>query len=628
MKSMMNIYVLVFFVMTRISFNIIDMDNIHVSGVDTDIINQALSKDKYFKDMKYVKVLGAGSYGLVVLMKKEVGDGMGGTTDKFIAVKIGSGGYLQDYSEVIGDDLMEINTDNLSVAVKGIRVTDYLRAESIPFVTYVHTFRHIVFARKTPDDSGKRVEPVGSLVVQAMDYADEGDLYKYSVWLRKSSGYNATAKRKAFHELWYRILLIYKMVKDKGILHGDIKEDNIFLVKRKDKNDELWPVIGDWDFSFKYTEESAIPNGVRFTSFYRPPEMQFMTDNHFKINQGLFGYRYSGKEDIFAIAVMLVSIGRKARISFTKNEQDILCSMAYPLTWKELNKRAYAKHKVKNAFKQSKKIDRYFTDSFVINRNIINALAKDILDKLALVSEGVHSDVHSYLDEYTDKDSKLNGMFAFPLIQFLHDEQIDKSKLHKLLKPFYEDSTLEKDKIDQFFYMIDKIKDVNPFEKMLKKRPEPMDVLKLLRKEMFPALDSTKQTTALLNDLDELDSYGLSLLLEHDTNKSEVWVHPTFYNLTPNQIEPYLNIFDLMTRNNNHRYGRSITMPDDELQIYSVYNFSGQLLNLFKLKKKESEDNMDIILKTLLAGRKKKRDLSQVDTQVNTNKQVKQRKVI
>ena len=646
---MMKVYILILFALNgSFSFDIKVPDNKHISGLDSDIINLTLSGDSYFGDMEFVKVLGQGSFGIVLHMTKKEPHGLDEPVVHHLAIKIGEERYLQDYSDVISEELIEKSTDDLSETVRGVRVTDYLRMLGVPFVTYVHTFRHIVFGRRPivkskeelgletannlfgiPEEPKKEIEPVGSVVVQAMEYADKGDLYNYTVWLRQSSRKNKAQRKEVILDIWYKVLLIHKMFRDHGILHGDIKEHNIFLVNRADKDDELWPVIGDWDLAFKYDTGSPKPSLTRYTQNFRPPEMEFMTGAHHRLDQGLLGYRYSGKEDIFAIAVMIVSIGKKARISFTSQEKELLSSMAHPLTYDEIKKRAYHRNKVTNAKNQGKDMEKHFSTTYSINRNTINALAKDILDAIVGRNDNYSKYILDRIGPYQEEGNRLNGLFSLLLIRFLnHYDLNDEDQLHFLLNSLYLQEDLDKNKVEQFFFLQAKLPSLNPFEDMLKKRYVPEKALEILRSIMQPSKTLSKHQQEIKREIGELGDYGARLQLDMDENKSKVWVHPTFFDSTPNQIEPHLKKFYKMKAVDDLEYGETIEMPNEKSELYSVYDFCGQVVGHFEDIRKDDESKMDEPFKDWFGERKKKRNLSQINNKGNTDKQVKQIRVI
>ena len=87
------------------------------------------------------------------------------------------------------------------------------------------------------------------------------------------------------------------------MIHGDIKPANIFMRSCNVGLTPYCPVIGDWDLAANYKQRLIPEIWARYTPGYRAPEMLYFGYDTYKKNlvTGPTGYKYSGKEDIFAL---------------------------------------------------------------------------------------------------------------------------------------------------------------------------------------------------------------------------------------------------------------------------------------------------------------------------------------
>lgn len=569
-------------------FEIKGTDKRHLSEEDRQIINDTLSQDEFFRGMKQIKILGSGGYGVVVHMQKSVGMDDDITLD--FAVKIGNDYKLISYTDAIDDDLMTVPSDVINETIRGVRVTDYLRARQVPFVTYVHTYRHIVFGRTPPVEVGgeessekkKEFNPVGSKVVQVMDLASGGDLYDYSKWIKENK--TKSERKAAWLDLFYKYMLIYSKVKDLGIIHGDIKEENTFLVKTKVFGEDIFPVIGDWDLAYKYDIADETPSLSKYTLYYRPPEMGYYTMRDGILIQGTFGYRYSGKEDIYAIAVMMLSISKNMNIVLDEGMKKIITMMAYPVDYESLKLIANeAKHqRWYGTYSFIEKMDEFIPSEYKDLQKQLNEVARTILEEIKanFLNDNPHVVYIKERETHYQKDGKMEGDYHNLLRRFLNSFGYGRTALNNLLESLFSEKPFLAAMIIKFFNVEAQFNRTNAFQHIVDSRPDAQLVVELLKSALEPDLHYGEVKTAILQDMDKLSRVSRDLHAFTDRKKSAIHVHPSFYNLNGQTMLNMTRNFDIFRRLSSGGYGDDIDIPDDDLAVYPLYNYCGQLRNV------------------------------------------------
>lgn len=570
----------------------------HLSEEDRQIINDVLSEDEFFRGMKQVKILGSGGYGVVVHMQKSVGMDDDITLD--FAVKIGNDYKLISYTDTIDDDLMAVPSDALNDTIRGVRVTDYLRIRQIPFVTYVHTYRHIVFGRTPPEvdeddesETKKKFDPVGSKVVQVMDLAPAGDLYDYSKWLKENK--TKTERKAAWLDIFYKYMLIYSKVKDLGIIHGDIKEENTFLVKTKVFGEDIFPVIGDWDLAYKYDITDETPSMTKYTLYYRPPEMGYYTMRNNALDQGTFGYRYSGKEDIYAIAVMMLSISKNMNIVLDEGIKKIITMMAYPVDYESLKLIANeAKlRRGESTYRFFEKIGEFIPTEYKDLQRQLHEVARTILEEIKanFLNDNPHVVYIKDRESHYQKDGEMEGNYHHLLRRFLNSFGYSRTALNNLLDFLFTEKPFLAAMIGKFFNVEAQFQRTNAFQHIVDSRPEPEVVVELLKAALVPDLSYGAVKRAILDDIDKLSRVSRNLHPFTDIKKSAIHVHPTFYNLNGQTMLNMTRNFDIFRRLSSGGYGDEIDIPDDDPAFYPLYNYCGQLRNaLGRIKVNDPRD--------------------------------------
>ena len=300
----------------------------HLPESDILKLEQALSNDPFFSGMIKEKILGAGSYGLVFKMNKMVS-----SVPKSYAVKIGNTKKLIESKGPFPEGLLDVDAAELNNWISGERFSEILRNHQTPYLPLLLGIRSIVFK----DDIPERNQGQNRLIhkfVQANELAGYGDMGHFSRVVQKN---HSDSRDSIFLNLFYKSALSLARINGQGIIHGDLKPENIFVKQCDDISElKICPIVGDWDLGYKYDPEAEPSEAqLRYTLYYRPIEMLYFTgqDNN-DIKRGSFGYIYSGKEDVYALGITMLDF--MFRMGLNLNDikpqfKNILRSMIHPM---------------------------------------------------------------------------------------------------------------------------------------------------------------------------------------------------------------------------------------------------------------------------------------------------------
>lgn len=546
-----------------------------LSQNEIKLLNTALSGDGVFADLVEETVLGSGSFGTVVHMKDGNGD---------FAVKIGDDYNVLDNEEPLGLDGLKIPEDKLNETALGVRMTDFLRIIGVPMVSYVRTYRHILYTYEVEKDK----LAVGAKAIQIMNFANKGDLWNYAIKVLASETNVLGNEQKLaiFTKLFYKMMITLKSLADNGICHGDVKPDNTFLDDTEELLGESFnPIIGDWDLAYKYDLDFMQSNKLRYTPWYRPPEMDYFKVADRTIKTGPLGFVYSGTEDLFALAVSMMEVAIYGGITLTQPLIEILDAMASPLSHDQLVARSAGTLEERN---------QACVDSMT---GLENKLDGDFATKVTALHEKSKPVIDAILTLDTVSFPDLVEFFATRKDSYYESTGVDYEKYYELLEKFFvarnHNLTQIKSLIDILVEeqvefteqngidFMNKLEALNssPFSAEIANRLGHVEILKRLYKIIHPQATTETLGTKVQEDQNTLEGLAGQKQLFEDGQRSHVIVDPSFYNVGVGNIETIFEKYNNI-HNRTDRTTVRINPLLQSIQSYSVYMFGKELLEM------------------------------------------------
>lgn len=307
-------------------------------------IEKATKSDRYLKSYKISKLLGYGGYGVAFLAIKRQRYAHE-NIPSMVALKVSKDSLLDRIPKTPNEnDLMEHSSGH-SVLYRNMRMIKYLKSKRVPFVQTIQSFRQIIYLSED-----LQIPQVYSLV--SMDYGDKDNLLNFveqyvellpksiekvgRFKIRHDDG-NLDTKMSLFKDILYVVLVSIHEMNKHGVIHGDIKPENIFMRRCELTSSKVCPIVGDWDLSYYYRRTKNDENYLRYTTNFRPPEMHYFSADGIYMIPEPYGYKYSGKEDVFALGMSMVEICFKMGLLRSPSVEldDILTGMIAPLTLPE-----------------------------------------------------------------------------------------------------------------------------------------------------------------------------------------------------------------------------------------------------------------------------------------------------
>lgn len=589
-------------------------------------INELLSNDDFFSGMKEVKELGEGSFGLAVEVIKQNEHG----NPRHYVIKVGDDTKVINYV-FPGEEQLNIPVNKLNLSISGVRITDYLRAEYVPFISNTITYRHLIFANPADKDvirlyheigGTKDYYPISKKFVSVVEYGDFGDLDNFA---KSNKDLEQIDKKALFLDIFYKIMLAVEGINSKGIIHGDIKEINTFLKSFNGFGDNIAPIMGDWDFAQVITRQEGISDRTIYTYDWKPPDMHYFTEGRY-LDIGPTGYTYNGKEDIYACAVTMMGFANKLEIEIDGEIEEILLGMAYPVRIDELEK--IVKKGYDNVKSQiTKRLKRQLREH--VHRNDLLELSVKMYKALPALDGEMEEFVYNY-----KRNVKLKAGLRRKLIPekvakfmeiFMSKFANDKDTADALFASSVDNGSLDADDTERFFDLVARLRDSTSFPDIKERRSNHEQILKRILEILHPEaddidtiLEDDKQKLRELTE-NEYHNYVDDQIIDEyrvldDGRKSDVCIDPSLYDFTLNEIESIFKNFNNFRLAGNIDPSHNLDIPNyDYPECYESFNFGKEIMFMINEKKAESEDNMARKFKDLYpAG---------VDRKLKNNKQ-------
>ena len=548
----------------------------HLPESDILKLEQALSNDPFFSGMIKEKILGAGSYGLVFKMNKMVS-----SVPKSYAVKIGNTHKLIESKGPFPEALLDVDPAELNNWISGERFSEILRNYQTPYLPLLLGIRSIVFK----DDIPERNQGQNRLIhkfVQANELARYGDMGHFSRVVQKN---HSDSRDSIFLNLFYKSALSLARINGQGIIHGDLKPENIFVKQCDDISElKICPIVGDWDLGYKYDPEAEPSEAqLRYTLYYRPIEMLYFTgqDNN-DIKRGSFGYIYSGKEDVYALGITMLDFIFRMGLGLNDINiafKNILRRMIHPMDIDLVPNFLIGDHetRINWLYKYINSASQLFDRSYASKKREFDATIKTVLtskdqnnflkQRIQAIEQGQYHRLVSFYDllkNAAGKEQKSNGDYCLDVI----DEETYNS----------------------FVDLYTELRLLNPFQESIDQRPTMKQVVDELTKILYRTEDTNLNDTIA-------GLYAQILLKESqsaevDPSRSDVIVFADAYDVNYQRLKHMCRNASILSSNSGAAY-QPIVYGQNRVATYTVnewcsnINASEQELLAYRAKLQE-----------------------------------------
>lgn len=477
---------------------------------------------------------------------------------KSVAVKISKENAIDEINDVITNEELSANRNNISNRKSNIRFLKHLESfGDIPFLLRQLTDRNVVLY----DDITEELE-IRNLWAQEL--ADAGDLYNYSRSTRFKSCYEV---KSAFYNIAYKILYTMDKIEKRGIMHGDIKAANIFLKKCEmfEQKDEVCPIIADWDLGYYYDSNTRVK--IPYTIGHKPLEMLFYKAEFINTDQKLMfegngGYKYSRKEDVFALGVTFIHVMAAMDRSFftSKCYIDIrmkLTKMVYPVPIEEIHSLTRVANREQAYEKSANLIQSYYVPEIEkvhgTNLKNLNGHLTRIADYLKISDK---AKIQLYLEEANTKIH--NRLILFYRMRDMVDSLLKN-------KTFLTTILGNDENVNEFEELINYFDNANLVEHIIKDRCTMENSLESIRDLYFKDL-TNRGSSITQEQLMEIsvESHNVNNICKDDRNK--VYLASSFLNTNLERQEKICNYLPNNIRN-DIKYEVALTNVDHSVII-------------------------------------------------------------
>ena len=485
----------------------------HLPESDILKLEYALATDPFFSGLKKDKILGAGTFGLVFKMSKMTAQG-----EKSYAIKIGNSDFFIQAKRPFDESVLQTDGAELNAWIVGERFVEVLRNKQTPYLPLLYAVRSVVFKDDVPSRNKQQDVPIHKLI-QASEIAEYGDMSSFGVEIKTET---LEKKLNVFHTLFLKSALSLAKINENNVIHGDIKPDNFFIKKCNDFGEQYCPIVGDWDLAYQINPEAdKTESQMRYTLLYRPIEMLYFTsEDGQEVKRGSFGYKFSGKEDVYALGISMLEFLFKMGVAIGDLNpiiKETLAKMIHPMPLSDVPNlfegEALARLKWIKEFVKDKL--KWFDKTYLQDRARFDGLCMT----------AIH--FHNFNNEVieTVQDIALNQKYRL----FTYYELIKSDASTKQIEQLdYMEQGLDNDQLSEFYELYQKLGLRNPFQGQLDKRPTMQQVVEILFSNLINS-ESQDPIAVQINALYSQLPQNQVQSTETDPNRSDIVVLKSAY---------------------------------------------------------------------------------------------------
>ena len=558
-------------------FKVSSPKTIHFSKRELKEINKTLQNDEFFGGMEQVGILRSDDYGVVFHMKKPLENG----DEKHYEVKIGFDRFLTDFQGDVTFEDLQVYEAHINDVARNARWTGFLRQREVPLISNVITYRHLIMQNPSPKKTSISIK-----YVEASEMRTLGSLTDLIKRINSdSTTYTTERKLNIVKDLFYKLVLSLKGFNELNIIHGDLCIENIFLDQFDGLGENYLPYIANWYKGFLIEHEKHPTPLLKYKKHLRPAEMVYFQKSKQLVETGPLGYKFSGKEDLYALAVLIVEFSKKIKVKLNDESEliEIIEGMVYPLSFKQIKK--LASRQPKKRKKMHKKLKQYMKahldHEYITNSESLHELSKDLFEVMMenkkRLREGWYDHLLELFDQYQPQVRGEQIKYFELLMEFFTTFIKQKKEMSEFLAYITVHSELRNGTVDSFFALFDHMKLQNAFQRVIDERFNHDQILERL----YHMINRKNYTRDIVLGI-AVDQHQVSTLIYEkedftDINKSYLYVLPSFYNLHLRDIRMAIFRFNQLRVNNSNDFGDPIEMPDDKTELYPVNDFCGQV---------------------------------------------------
>lgn len=556
----------------------ITQTNQDLSESEITSINKALENDELFKSLEITNEDFKNGYSVYTAnLQLEMG------RPEIYTVKISKQGHIFDEAR-FQNERKVINPVTRYDPFERFSIIRQVIDENIPLVSLYTTYRRIVA-------KGSDNLPVVFTVIASKNDGDFASFTSTSHKKLYQEGSNADINSRLI-DLYYKLVIATKRLSENGIVTGLIDHNSVSVSLKGPWKFKAVPVIKLGKRVHRYDKNYWASDAVKYEGVFRPPEMDyFINQNRTKLLTGPLGYKYSGKEDLYAVTVLVIYFAWIAEIKVSPDLINIINKVVVPYNYdwirNEIDK-APLPSLVNMLPKQGMK--KLLTRVFKEEEERLNELAKEIclgirnlrkVKNRGPLKEFMKTNLAPYGEPYNPLYNKYYSLYRKFMDEFYNGDYVSQD-LFKMIKT---SSNRQNIPIDEFFKLEYAMLQKNPFDNVIKNRLSADEVLVELYKISDARIGSEPTMSYVRNDIFELAEFSAQTVKDTDPSpelKSMVYIEPSIYDVQVIDLRSFILNINFALKKGIQEDKVDIEMPDNAVKSCTPYSFASKFTNMIR----------------------------------------------